>query len=99
MAYLTISRIAGDPDELLGSWRSTVERMNEVGRDHGLILHATTPTEDGLLMVNLWPAQENADAATADPRRNAVLAQHDLKPGQFSREHHEGVEYVLFSED
>ena len=96
MAYLTITRISGESATLFAAWRSTLERMNEVGREHGLIVHATGPTEEGLLMVNLWPARENADAATADPRRNRVLAEHGLDPGQISREHHDGVEYVAF---
>ncbi|MGZ5310263.1 MAG: hypothetical protein ACXWZW_00040 [Solirubrobacterales bacterium] len=33
---------------------------------------------------------------SADPRRNRVLAERGREPGQISREHHDGVEYVAF---
>jgi hypothetical protein len=36
MAYLTITRICGDPDELLAGYRKSSVTMTAVGRDHGL---------------------------------------------------------------
>ena len=57
MAYLTITRIAGDPGQLLDGYRRSSETMSRVGRDHGLILHTAAPSDDGLVVVNLWPVQ------------------------------------------
>ena len=96
MAYLTLARISGDPDRLLDGYQRTADVMSSVGRDHGLIAHAAAKTGEGLLIVNLWPSRDRSEAAAADPRRRAVIAQHALDPGQFLYEHHEGAEYEVF---
>ena len=96
MAYLTIARISGDPDRLLDGYQQTADVMSGVGRDHGLIAHAAARTGEGLVIVNLWPSPDRSEAAAADPRRRAVIAQHALDPGQFHYEHHEGAAYELF---
>ena len=70
--------------------------MTEVGRDHGLILHAATKSEEGLLIVNLWPSQDGSEGAAADARRRDVIQQHGLTPDQFHREHHEVANWVVF---
>jgi hypothetical protein len=97
MAYLTIARLDGDPDRLLDGYRRSSARMDEVGRDHGLILHAGARTSAGLLIVNLWPSREGSEAAAADPRRLAVLRDEGIAPGRQHKEHHEVERYVLFA--
>jgi hypothetical protein len=42
--------------------------MDDVGRDHGLILHAGARTVDGMLIVDLWPSMAGSEPAAADPR-------------------------------
>jgi hypothetical protein len=96
LAYLTIARFAGDPDALLGQYERSSETMSGVGRDHGLILHAAGKTDDGLLVVNLWPSEAESEAAAADPRRLEVLAQSGLTPADISREHYEIANYQVF---
>lgn len=93
MAYLTIARIAGEPDALLERYRASEPVMTQVGRDHGLLLHAAATTPEGLLLVNLWPAREGSEAAAVDPRRLEVVRR---AGAQISREHHEVPHYVLF---
>ena len=68
--------------------------MSGVGRDHGLILHAGAKTDGGFLIVNLWPSQENSEAAARDPRRLGVLERAEINPDQISREHHP-IEHLL----
>ena len=97
MAYLTIARIAGDPDRLLDDYRATSTLMDGVGRDHGLIVHAGARTSDGLLVVNLWPSQDSSEAAAADPRRLAALQSAGLSPSQQRKEHHDVQRYVVFT--
>ena len=70
--------------------------MDEVGRDHGLVLHAAAATDDGVLIVNLWPSAAGSEAAAADPRRLAALGSAGLRPDQQRKEHHELSRYVLF---
>jgi hypothetical protein len=94
--YLTIARIAGDPHELLRVYRRSAQVMNGVGRDHGLLVHAAAATDDGLVMVNVWPSPAGSEAAARDPRRLGELAAPGLEPGQLTREHHEAAHVVLF---
>ena len=96
-AYLTLTRIFGDPEQLLAGYQESTSAMDGVGRDHGLIVHATAKTDHGLLMLNLWPSQHGSEAASWDPRRLAQLKRHGLEPDQISREHHNVANYVLFT--
>jgi hypothetical protein len=96
LAYLTIARFSGDPDQLLERYEQSSEVMSGVGRDHGLILHAAAKTDEGLLVFNLWPSKDGSEAAARDPRRLSVLEESGLKPGDISREHHEVAAYEVF---
>jgi hypothetical protein len=96
MAYLTLARFSGDPDELLDTYRQSAKRMSEVGRDHGLILHTAAKTDDGVLVVNLWPSEDASEAAARDPRRLTVLQESGLSTDQIQREHYEVEDYDLF---
>jgi hypothetical protein len=93
-AYLTISRFSGDADQLLALYHENSDVMSGVGRDHGLILHAGAKTASGFLIVNLWPSQENSEAAARDPRRLGVIEHAGIDPDQIRREHHQ-VEHLL----
>jgi hypothetical protein len=95
--YLTITRICGDPAELLAGYRHSAELMAEVGRDHGLILHAAAQADDGLLVANLWPSEEGSEAAARDQRRLSVVAEHGLTPDQIRPAHYHVADYVLFA--
>jgi hypothetical protein len=95
-AYLTITRIAGDPDGLLDAYRRSADVMEGVGRDHGLILHAAAQTGDGLLILNLWPSKDGSEAAARDPRRLGAIREHGLTSEQIRPEHHLVESYVLF---
>jgi hypothetical protein len=95
MAYLTIARVTGDPEELLDDYRRSSDVMDQVGHDHRLIVHAGTPTGDGFLVVNLWPSKDGSEAAAADPRRLAALEGASVSPAAFTREHYLVERYVL----
>ena len=87
--YLTIARIDGDPADLREMYERTTDVMSQVGEDHGLILHAATITDEGLMMVNLWPSVEESEAAAKDPRRIEALRSSGVRPEYTSREHYE----------
>jgi hypothetical protein len=87
--YLTVMKIDGDPDELAARYGQSMEAMEQVGRDHDLILHAAARTEDGLMVVNLWPSKEESEAASGDQRRIAEAERHDLDDRRISRDHYE----------
>jgi hypothetical protein len=87
--YLTLMKIDGDPDELAARYEESSEAMAQVGQDHDLILHAAARTEEGLMVVNLWPSKEESEAASRDERRMAEAARHDLEDRRISRDHYE----------
>ena len=93
--YLTVMKIDGDLDELAARYRESAETMAQVGRDHGLILHAAARTEDGLMVVNLWPSREESEAAAGDRRRIAEAARHGLDQRRISRDHYEVESWQL----
>jgi type IV pilus biogenesis protein CpaD/CtpE len=99
MAYLTIARIAGEPDELLDKYQRSTQTMSNVGRDHNLILHAAARTEAGLLMINLWRSKQDSEAAAADSRRNRALSESGVAPEKIHREHYEVAEHVVFARE
>ena len=94
--YLSIAHFSGDGDQLLGEYRASSDLMSEVGRDHGLTLHAAGKTGDGLLIVNLWPSKEGSEAAARDPRRLEALERASVGPDQIRREHYELEHVVVF---
>jgi hypothetical protein len=96
MAFLTVARIAGDPDALLERYRGFEPVMTEVGRDHGLLVHAVAMGAEGLVQVNLWPSREGSEAAARDPRRLDVVSRAGLA---IHREHFDVPHYVLFERD
>ena len=95
-AYLTITRVSGEPGRMVDAYRETAGVMSEVGRDHGLIAHAAGPDDGGLVIVNLWPSRDQSEAAAGDPRRREVVTGHGLSPESFRREHVEIASYELF---
>jgi hypothetical protein len=95
--YLTLTRIDGDPGALLDGYRRSAPTMDEVGRDHGLVAHGVARTDDGLLVVNLWPSRDGSESAARDPRRLDRIAAVGIEPGQIRPEHHELERYVLFA--
>lgn len=95
-AYLTIARFTGDGDELLEAYERYADVMSGVGRTHGLLLHAGAKTDDGFLVVNLWPSKDASEAAADDPRRLEVLKHVGLSPDRIQREHHQIARLELF---
>lgn len=69
--------------------------MDDVGRDHGLMLHAAAPAEDGFVIVNLWPSRAGSEAAARDERRLSVIDRHGLDPSRFDRHHYDVAKYLL----
>ena len=89
MAYLTIARFSGEPEQFLNGYRGSSALMSEVGHDHGLIFHAATATDEGFLVINVWESKDGSEAAARDPRRQASLQAAGLDPSQIRREHYE----------
>lgn len=98
MAYLTIATISGDPELLLDGYRQTSGVMTEVGRDHGLLFHAAAATDEGLLILNLWPSKDGSESAAGDPRRLGVVQRHGLGPGRLRHQHYDVAHVEFFAQ-
>jgi hypothetical protein len=97
MAYLSLTRFAGNPDALLATYKRFEPTMTAVGRDHCLLVHAAARTDAGLLVMNLWPSPESSRTASQDPRRLAALHGSGLTPEQIERAHYDVDHYVLLA--
>ena len=95
MAYLSLTRLAGNPDALLATYKRFESTMTAVGRDHSLLIHAAARTDAGLLIINLWPTPDDSRTASQDPRRLAALRGSGLTPDQIEREHYDVDHYAL----
>ena len=84
MAYLSLTRFAGNPDALLATYTRLEPTMSAVGRDHSLLVHAAARTDAGLLIINLWPSPDGSRTASQDPRRLAALRGSGLTPSRSS---------------
>ncbi len=84
--YLAITRITGDPEQLREFHDSTADEMTAVASEHNQLLHAAAFTDDGMVMVNVWPTQEDCEASAADPRRIAVLRSGGIRPEHVQNE-------------
>lgn len=87
MAYLTIHRMDGDPDELL---RRKQERFDPVVREHagtyGALFSLTARTEQGLIVVNVWEGPEGAATFTRLAAIQEAQVTSDLPmPSSFER--------------
>jgi len=97
MAYLSLARFSGNPDQLLATYKRLEPTMTAVGRDHGLLVHVAARTDAGLLVMNLWPGPEGSRTASQDPRRLAALRSSGLTPEQIEREHFRVDHHVLLA--
>ncbi len=94
--YLTIAEIDGDPRALDELHRRIAPVMDDVGRDHGLLVHVAARTPEGLVMVNLWPSSSGSEAAARDPRRGEQLMSSGLRPEDITRRHLEVARVAVF---
>lgn len=87
MAYLTIHRMDGDPDDLL---RRKQEDFDPVVREHAgayeALFSVTARSEQGLVVVNVWETPEGAAAFTRLPAIQAAQGASGLpSPSAFER--------------
>ena len=60
------------------------------------LAHAGAKTDDGFLVVNLWPSKEESEAAARDPRRLGIVERAEIEREQIRREHYEVAHHVVF---
>ena len=76
MAFISMMRMYGDPDELSGK---IMEHVRPVARrlspKHGGLGTILARTEDGVLAINLWTSAEGRQAMAEEPEmQEAVVA-------------------------
>jgi len=76
VAFISMMRMHGDPDELSGK---IMEHVRPVARrlspKHGGLGTILARTEDGVLAINLWTSVEGRQAMAAEPEmQEAVVA-------------------------
>ena len=65
MAYVSIHKLPGDPDELLQKKHTSMDpKVREVAPGYGAMLSLTVRVADGVLTINVWDSSEQAAAFT-----------------------------------
>lgn len=77
MAVLALITMKGDPDDLLDRYDRSAAEMEEVS-DDGLILHSIAPTEDGVVMADVWESQETLERYMAHPDFVKMLERYEF---------------------
>jgi hypothetical protein len=92
---LTVIKIKGDTDEILATKREHIDPVMSVkGPEHGGIWSVTARTDDGVMIVNLWPDEESSDRAFQDPEVQAALQAAGSGMGEpAERAHYEVADY------
>ena len=92
MAYLTLIRISGDPDEVFEESKQLDEVIGPVATANGGISHVVAKTDDGILIVNVWESKEGSEATANDPKvREATSSSGGRNP---TFEHYDDVRHV-----
>jgi hypothetical protein len=75
MSVLVLVRMTGKTDPLL----EAADRLAEAfGMPDGLTAHVTAPTDDGIVIMQLWDSEEQRQAANEAPEGREALLQSGL---------------------
>jgi quinol monooxygenase YgiN len=66
MAVLALITMKGDPDDLLDRYDRSAAEVTEVEED-GLILHSIAPTDEGVVMADVWDSRETLEKYMSHP--------------------------------
>jgi hypothetical protein len=83
MAVVSMMRISGDTDELLGKLQRITELGRELAPKHGGLGNIVARTEDGILAINLWQNEEGRQAMAQEPAILEALASAGLPAPAF----------------
>jgi len=92
---LTVIRIKGDTDELLANKREHIDPVvQRKAPEHGAVWSVTAKTDDGIMIVNLWPDEQSSEQVFQDPEIQAALqaGQAELATSP-ERNHYEVADY------
>jgi quinol monooxygenase YgiN len=87
VAYLTIHRMEGDPEDLLRKKQETfAPTVKELAGKHGAFFSVTAKTAQGLVVVNVWESAEAAIAFAQLPQIQQAQRESGLPmPSSFER--------------
>jgi len=68
MPVVSMMRMAGDPDDLLGRSGHLMEVSESLAAKHGGLLNIVARDgDDGILIINLWETEEGRQAMAQEP--------------------------------
>jgi hypothetical protein len=91
---LTVINVKGDPDALVDAMAGADEVFARKAPEHGMIFSVRARTDDGIMIVNLWPDAESSETAFKDPEIQEALGKvSELTDAPADRAHYEVVDY------
>ena len=94
---LTVIKVKGDTDKLVEAMAGTEEVFQRKAPEHGILFSCRARTDDGVVIVNLWPDAESSDRAFQDPEIQEALGKMMSETdGQPQRDHYDVIDSNSF---
>jgi hypothetical protein len=93
---LTVIKVKGDTDALIDAMKGAEEVFERKAPELGMIFSCRAKTDDGVMVVNLWPDEESSEKAFQDPEIQEALSKFNAaSDGPSDRNHYEVFDYRL----
>lgn len=91
---LTVIKVKGDTDALIDAMANSEEVFARKAPEYGIVFSCRARTDDGVLIVNLWPDDDSSERAFQDPEiQEALSAMRGAASGAPERSHYEVISY------
>jgi hypothetical protein len=92
---LTVIKVKGDTDALIDAFSGAEEVFARKAPELGMIFSCRAKTDEGVMIVNLWPDAESSEKAFQDPEiQEALSSMREATGGsETERKHYEVVDY------
>ncbi len=89
MPVVSMMRMEGNADELMGKMQGVNEVAERLARNHGGLLNIVAKTDNGIMVINLWETEEGRHAMAEEPE-----IQQSLQSAGLPRPAFEGYEVL-----
>ena len=91
---LTVIKVKGDTDALIDAMAAGEEVFARKAPEYGIVFSCRAKTDDGVMIVNLWPDDESSERAFQDPEiQEALAGMQGAASGPPERSHYDVIAY------
>jgi hypothetical protein len=94
---LTVIKVKGDTDKLIEAMSGTEDVFQRKAPEHGILFSCRARTDEGVIIINLWPDEESSERAFQDPEiQEALQKMMSETDGRPEREHYDVIDSNSF---